>query len=124
MTGDPKPLDESTNVLYEGQVYQVIETMVFADWTATLRDQRAKAKIVDRLKRAANGNLGDWKSLKGGVFEMRIDTGPGYRVYYTQRGNQLILLLCGGDKHTQDADIARARRLKEEFERSNGNTTI
>lgn len=82
------------------------------------------ARIVDRLKRASNGNFGDWKSAGGGVFEMRIDYGPGHRVYYFQRGKQLVILLCGGDKRTQDADIAEAKRLKEEIERQNGATPV
>lgn len=78
------------------------------------------AKVLDRLKRASNGNFGDCKSVKGGVSEMRIDYGPGYRVYFFQRGKALVILLCGGDKRTQDADIAHAKRLKEEIEQQDG----
>ncbi len=100
------------------------ETLVFSDWLGFLRDRRAMAKIVDRLKRASNGNFGDRKSAGGGVFEMRIDYGPGYRVYYFQRGKQLVILLCGGDKRTQDTDIAEAKRLKEEIERQDGATPV
>lgn len=100
------------------------ETLVFSDWLGSLRDRRAMAKIVDRLKRASNGNFGDRKSAGGGVFEMRIDYGPGYRVYYFQRGKQLVILLCGGDKRTQDTDIAEAKRLKEEIERQDGATPV
>jgi putative addiction module killer protein len=95
-----------------------LETPVFSDWLGSLRDRRAMAKIIDRLKRASNGNFGDHKSVKGGVFEMRIDHGPGYRVYYFQRGKELVILLCGGDKRTQNADIAEAKRIKAEIERS------
>lgn len=82
------------------------------------------ARIVDRLKRASSGNFGDHKSVKGGVFEMRIDVGPGYRVYYFQRGTRLVVLLCGGDKRTQNADIAEARRLKAEIEATHGDKDV
>jgi len=73
---------------------------------------------VDRIKRASNGNFGDAKSVGSGVSEMRIDTGPGYRVYFFRRGQELVILLCGGDKKSQQADIAQAVRMKEEIERS------
>lgn len=76
------------------------------------------ARIIDRLKRASNGNFGDHKSVQDGVFEMRIDYGPGYRVYYFRRGKELVILLCGGDKGTQKADIAEAKRLKAAIENS------
>lgn len=112
--------DKPPPVPYKGQTFQLSETPVFADWLGSLRDRRAMARIVDRLKRASNGNFGDHKSVQGGVFEMRIDYGPGYRVYYFQRGKELVILLCGGDKQTQKADIAQAKRLKAEIERQNG----
>ena len=80
--------------------------------------------IADRIKRAANGNFGTIRSVQNGVFEMKIDHGPGYRVYYFQRGKELVILLCGGDKRTQNADIAYARSLKEEIERRGGDKTI
>jgi len=73
--------------------------------------RRAKARITARIARAANGNLGDSKPVGEGVSEMRIDHGPGYRVCYRQRGNVLIILLCGGDKSTQRSDIRRAHEL-------------
>lgn len=117
-------LDNSENVLYEGQAYRLAETIEFARWLGSLRDIRAIAKIADRLKRASNGNFGDHKSVKGGVFEMRIDTGPGYRVYFFRRGKELVILLCGGDKRSQDVDIDRAKRLKEEIERRDGTTIV
>lgn len=72
----------------------------------------------DRLKRASNGNFGDVKSVGSGVSEMRIDYGPGYRVYFFRRGKELVVLLCGGDKKSQNSDIAAAVRMKEEIERS------
>ncbi|GAA0864862.1 type II toxin-antitoxin system RelE/ParE family toxin [Sphingopyxis soli] len=120
----PDELDNPKNVLYTGQAYRLAETTEFASWLSSLRDIRAIAKIVDRLKRASNGNFGDHKSVKGGVLEMRIDYGPGYRVYFFRRGKELVILLCGGDKRSQDDDVARAKRLKEEIEGRDGATTI
>lgn len=112
------------NVLYAGQAYRLAETAEFAHWLGSLRDIRAVARITDRLKRASNGNFGDYKSVKGGVFEMRIDYGPGYRVYFFRRGKELVILLCGGNKRSQDVDIACAKRLKEEIEGRDGATTV
>jgi putative addiction module killer protein len=119
-----RDLDNSSNVLHTGQSYRLAETTEFARWLESLRDIRAIAKIADRLKRASNGNFGDHKSVKGGVFEMRIDYGPGYRVYFFQRGKELVILLCGGDKRSQDEDVARTKRLKEEIESRDGATTV
>lgn len=87
-----------------------------------LRDARAKVAILRRVDRAALGNFGDHKTCRDGVSEMRIDHGPGYRVYYFQHGRTLVVLLCGGDKRFQDADIGQAvtfranflRRMKED----------
>jgi putative addiction module killer protein len=113
-------IDNPPNVLYEGQVFRIAETRRFARWFDAIRDRRASAKIVDRLFRAANGNFGDVRSAGGGISEMRIDYGPGYRVYFFQREKELVILLCGGDKRTQDADIIEAKRLKAEIERDGG----
>lgn len=113
-------IDKSPAVLHKGHAFELAETSVFSEWLGSLRDRRAMAKVLDRLKRASNGNFGDCKSVKGGVSEMRIDYGPGYRVYFFQRGKELVILLCGGDKRTQDADIAQAKRLKEEIEQQDG----
>ena len=77
----------------------------------SMRDQRAKWRIAIRIKRAQLGNLGDVRSVGGGIYEMRIDTGAGYRVYFTRRERIIILLLCGGDKSNQARDIARARNI-------------
>ncbi|KPF65844.1 hypothetical protein IP69_16740 [Bosea sp. AAP35] len=77
-------------------------------WVAGLRDKRLRAKIAVRLFRLANGNPGDHRNLTGGISELRIDFGPGYRIYYARRGDLLILLLGGGDKSTQHDDIRRA----------------
>jgi putative addiction module killer protein len=111
-------LDHSSSVLYKGQAFQLAETDDFHRWLGSLADRRAMARIADRLKRASNGNFGDVKPAGSGVSEMRIDYGPGYRVYFFRRGKALVILLCGGDKKTQDADIAKAKRLKDEIEQS------
>jgi len=79
-----------------------------ADWLRNLRDIQAKVAIIRRLNRLEKGLFGDCKPLREGVFELRIDVGPGYRVYYAQSGKTVMLLLCGGAKRTQDADIDRA----------------
>lgn len=81
----------------------------FEDWVNALRDSRAQAAIDSRLRRISLGNLGDHKSVGGGVSELRLATGPGYRVYFGRVGNTVILLLCGGDKSTQSQDIAKAK---------------
>lgn len=90
---------------------QVIRTERYASWAGSLKDDRAAAKIAIRIDRLAHGNPGDVKPVGGGVSEMRINVGPGYRVYFAQRGNTLILLLCGGTKKSQQADIEEAKRL-------------
>jgi putative addiction module killer protein len=107
-----KEIDNAQNVLYEGQKFRIVQTTEFSLWLPSLRDIRASAKITDRLFRAADGNFGDVKSAGGGISEMRIDYGPGYRVYFCQRGSEIVILLCGGDKRTQQSDITRAKRLK------------
>jgi len=81
---------------------------VFGEWLSELRDLRTRAKIVARIDRLAAGNFGDCKALHGGLFALRIDWGPGYRVYYALRGRECIVLLCGGDKRKQSSDIKRA----------------
>jgi putative addiction module killer protein len=81
---------------------------VFGEWLQQLADERARAKIAVRLLRVAAGNFGDCKALQEGVWELRIDWGPGYRVYFAKEGRSIVLLLCGGDKRRQSADIERA----------------
>lgn len=95
---------------------EVRQTARFASWLAGLRDIRAKAKILKRIDRAASGNLGDVATIGAGVSEMRIFYGPGYRLYFAQRGTSLILLLCGGDKSTQRSDILEAKKMAREVE--------
>lgn len=113
-------IDKQSTVLYEGQTYRVLQTAEFAKWLPTLRDRRAVARINDRLLRAADGNFGDVKDEGKGISALRIDYGPGYRVYFSQRGRELVVLLCGGDKRTQNRDIAYAKRLKLDIDRGSG----
>ena len=94
---------------------EVRQTAMFRIWHASLKDRRAAARIAIRIDRMALGNPGDVKSVGDGVQEMRIDYGPGYRVYFSRRGEVLTVLLCGGDKRTQTADIARAKVLMREI---------
>src|SRR5262245_17784407 len=94
----------------------VRETDEFSEWLGALRDVRAKAKILVRIERLASGNPGDVAPVGEGVSELRINYGPGYRVYYVQRGTRYILLLAGGNKSTQDEDIAEAKRLAAEYQ--------
>ena len=92
---------------------EVRQTEKFSRWVGRLRDTNAVARIVSRIRRMELGNLGDSKSLRGGLMEMRIDYGSGYRVYYVRRGTEIVILLCGGDKRTQQQDIKQARELAE-----------
>jgi putative addiction module killer protein len=101
---------------YNTSVIEIQETDTFSDWLRVLRDVQAKARIAARVRRLAFGNPGDVKPVGEGISELRIHYGPGYRVYYIQRGAVLILLLCGGDKSTQDRDIQTAKRLAKETE--------
>ena len=90
---------------------EIRQTETYAEWFASLRDQKARARIDVRIRRLSLGNPGDVKPIGGGVSELRIDSGPGYRVYFLQRGPMLIILLAGGDKGTQDRDIKKALEL-------------
>jgi putative addiction module killer protein len=92
-------------------VIEIRQTEIFARWLAGLRDGRARARVNARIRRLSVGNPGDVKPVGEGVSEMRIDYGPGYRVYFVQRGAALVILLAGGDKRTQDRDIAKAHEL-------------
>ena len=88
----------------------------FAEWLAGLRDRRALQAILARIVRMQAGNRGDWKALGAGLFELRIDTGPGYRVYCGQDDAALVLLLCAGDKRTQSKDIEHARDYWKDYQ--------
>jgi|SRR5271155_4776688 len=92
----------------------------FDDWLSQLADIRAQAKIATRINRLAVGNFGDSKPLRHGLFELRIDWGPGYRVYYAMLGRTCILLLCGGDKRKQSSDIDRALRYLRDYKERTG----
>jgi len=87
----------------------------FTEWLNSLRDLKTQIKIRGRLERVALGNLGDYRSVGEGVFELRINYGPGYRIYFGQVGSMIILLLCGGDKSTQDQDINTAKEYWAEY---------
>jgi len=84
-------------------------TAIFDKWFKSLRDQRAQARIEIRIRRFSMGNPGDYRYISDGISELRIDYGPGYRIYYCTHGQDIYLLLCGGDKRTQQADIERAK---------------
>jgi putative addiction module killer protein len=95
---------------------EVRETPNYAKWFAKLADRNAKARIVTRIRRLSLGNFGDAKSIGNGIAELRVDYGPGYRVYFLRRGNALVILLAGGDKRTQDRDIALAKKLASDWD--------
>jgi len=88
----------------------------FVDWVNALRDQRAQVAIDQRLRRLTLGNLGDYRGVGKGVFELRIDVGPGYRVYFGREGTVVIMLLCGGDKRSQQRDIERAQAYWADYQ--------
>lgn len=96
-------------------MFEVIRTDEFEQWITKLRDRRGKLRILQRIDRLAQGNPGDVGPIGKGLSELRLDTGPGYRVYYLQDGDVLIVLLCGGDKSTQQKDIEKAHDLAEEW---------
>jgi putative addiction module killer protein len=95
-------------------MFEIRQTVVFEEWLDGLKDLRAITRIEVRLRRLSLGLLGDAKSLGDSVSEMRIDYGPGYRLYFTRRGERIVILLCGGDKKRQGDDIARAKQLAKE----------
>jgi putative addiction module killer protein len=105
-------------------VLEIRQTEQFERWLNRLRDRTARAKILVRIRRLAFGNRGDVGPVGSGISEMRIDHGPGYRVYFVQRGAVLVLVLCGGDKSTQERDIKRAKEIaanvKDYFDEDHG----
>lgn len=98
---------------------EIRRTEVFDHWLRKLRDAQAKARIQIRLDRLARGLTGDVRDIGQGLSELRIDYGPGYRVYAMQRGEMLVILLCGGDKRSQDRDIKLAKSMAEQWKRDN-----
>jgi putative addiction module killer protein len=96
-------------------MYNIQQTVKFSQWLTKLKDIRVRIAIARRIERAQSGNLGDVKSVGESVYEMRIDMGPGYRLYYTMRGDKLIILLVGGDKSTQQRDIEKSIEMAKEI---------
>lgn len=92
----------------------VVQTKEFRIWLDSMKDRRARVRIDDRLRRLANGNFGDTKSIGDGVQELRLHFGPGYRIYYIWKDGLLVILLMGGDKSSQARDIAKAKRLAKD----------
>lgn len=95
---------------------EIRKTAIFAKWLDELSDLRGRARILARIERLRGGNFGDWKSLGDGVGELRVDSGPGYRVYFTRVGSEIVVLLAGGDKSSQARDIRKAKELAENLE--------
>ena len=106
-----KTLDKMSVIPYNITMFKIIQSRTFREWLSKLRDRRATDRIAVRLHRAAEGNLGDAKPLGSGLYEMRIDYGPGYRLYFVREGRAVIVLLCGGDKGSQQRNIRQARRM-------------
>lgn len=95
----------------------IIETIEYSKWFDKLKDGKAKAKIGVRVRRiVAQDHFGDFKPVGDGICELRIDYGPGYRIYYTQRGEEIVLLLIGGDKSTQQSDIKKAKQILANYQ--------
>ncbi len=92
------------------------QTQVFQDWLDGMSDRRAQVRIAARLRHVEAGSLGDWRPVGKGVSEMRVDVGAGYRLYFTRRGQVLVVMLAGGDKSSQRKDILRAQRMAAELE--------
>ena len=95
---------------------EVRQTEIFANWFKGLKDRRAKARIQARIDRLEMGNFGDVSPVGEGISELRINYGPGYRVYFVQRGLVVVVLLCGGDKSSQNSDITKAKKLAKQLE--------
>ena len=96
-------------------MYKILETDIFSNWLYKLKDIQGKVAILRRLKRVESGNFGDCKYLESSIYELRIKTGPGYRIYYTKKEDKVILLLIGGDKSTQQKDIKKAKEILKEL---------
>lgn len=99
--------------------YKVLQTQLFRKWFKALRDEIAKPAIVRRIERLSDGNPGDTKSVGNNIFELRFDIGKGYRVYFTYQGLTIIILLLGGNKSSQEADIKKAKKLAKEIRDGN-----
>lgn len=108
-------IDKVLTVVYSPIMHTLIQTDTYSKWFSSLRDARAAARINARLRRVSLGSMGDYKPVGDGVSELRIDYGPGYRVYFTRRGYELVILLAGGDKSSQERDIKAAVQLAKEL---------
>ena len=97
-------------------MYKVRYTAAYRIWHKELKDKRAKFRIGLRLNAVKKGNFGAQRSIENGIFELKIDYGPGYRIYYKKAASDIVVLLCGGDKSTQDADILKAKQILKELE--------
>ena len=100
---------------YNIAMIEVRQTAIYSKWFRNLRDRSAKGRIIARIRRLSLGNFGDVKPIGEGVSEMRIDYGPGYRIYFVQQGTEVVILLAGGDKKTQDRDIALAKDIAKKI---------
>jgi putative addiction module killer protein len=100
-------------------VKKIRRSSEYKKWVKNLKDARARARVFARVKRLSEGNPGDSQPIGEGFSEMRIDYGTGYRVYYKETGNEIVILLCGGDKSTQSRDIARAKDIFKEYKSEN-----
>ena len=109
------PLHVLYDISYNTTMHTILRSATFDRWLSRLRDRQAVNRIVARLLAVEDGHLGDVRPVGGGVSEMRIQYGPGYRVYFITRGTELIILLCGGDKDSQRRDIDRAKRMAMEW---------
>ena len=98
-------------------MYEILQSETYANWFASLRDANAKARINARLRRVSQGNLGDHRTVREGVCELRLDSGPGYRIYYLRNGPVIVVLLAGGDKDSQYKDIEVAVRAARDWRR-------
>jgi putative addiction module killer protein len=105
-------------------VIEVRQTDLFSNWLRKLRDDQAKSRVLVRIRRLSLGNFGDVKPVGEGVSELRIDYGPGYRVYLCSQEGETVILLAGGSKKTQDADIAKARKMARELSNEDKNNRV
>ena len=106
-------IDNLYTMVYSIIMHKILQTETYKNWFKKLRDEKAKFAIGQRIGRMTVGNFGDSKTVGSGVFELRIDVGKGYRVYFTNNGKRIVILLVGGDKSTQDADIKSAKKMAE-----------
>ncbi len=110
-------------MVYNQLPYTVVRSSTFDLWMRNLRDSLAKAKVNARIRRLTLGNLGSYRNLAAGISELKVDHGPGYRVYYTVKKQTLVVLLCAGDKSSQANDIALARRIAAQWSEDDEETT-